>query len=176
MQSILAFLTLSLLCISCAAQKIVLSNTVSIEPPKKLLEADKNEISALVSKRFGKTKYLAKLIQNNPKKVYTIDDMVIFVNSDVVNNYPDFLKTYKMASDDVGLKIKGYSSKIENIGGRDVFVTDEVSEGQKLYRFTTVNRNEDFVVTGFIQYLPGQESKARTVLEDLIKGLKFDHE
>lgn len=40
----------------------------------------------------------------------------------------------------------------------------------------TVNRSEDIIVNRFIQYKPGEDMKARKVLEDLIKGLKLDHE
>lgn len=120
------------------AQRITLSGSATIDPPKKLHKAEKNEILSLVSKRFGKTKVLAKRIQD-PDKVYVFEDVVLYINSVRVTAKPNALTDLKTASDDTFQGVKNYSSKIESIDGKDVFIIDEVSEGLKLYRFTTIN-------------------------------------
>ncbi len=155
------------------AQRIALSGSASIDPPKKFRKAQQSERSSLVTKRFGKTKFLAKSIQD-PEKVYIVDDVILYINSTDVTAKTDALKELKVAFDDTFQGVKDYSSKIEKIGAKDVFVIDQVSEGLKLYRFTTINSYKNVVVNGFIQYNPGDEAKARTILEDLIKGLKFE--
>ncbi len=155
------------------AQRIALSGSASIDPQKKLYKVQKSEISSLVSKRFGKTKFLAKSILDNADRVYMVDDMVVIVNSASMPRTQGFLKGRKLMFDDVGLKLSNYSSKIETVSGKNVFVINEISEGLKICRFTTVNSSEDFVVIGFIQYNPGNEIKARSVLEDIIKGLNY---
>lgn len=156
------------------AQRIALSKSATIDPPKKLYKLQKSEIPSLVTKRFGKTKYLAKSIQDNSEKVYLIDDIVVLINPVPITRQLGYLKALKYATDDTFQGNKNYSSKIERIGGTDVFIIDQVAEGLKLYRFFTVNSSENFVVTGLVQYKPGDEAKARTVLNDLIKGLKFE--
>nr|WP_068891082.1 hypothetical protein [Pedobacter panaciterrae] len=47
------------------AQRITLSGSATIDPQKKLYKVQKSEISSLATKRFGKTKFLAKSIQDN---------------------------------------------------------------------------------------------------------------
>ena len=89
---------------------------------------------------------------------------------------PGVLAKLKSGIDDTAKGLKDYSSKIEKIGGRDVYVIDQLTEGVKVYRFRTVNRSEDIMVGGFIQYKSGDELKARKALEEIIKGLKFDSE
>ena len=156
------------------AQRIVLSGSATIDPPKKFHKAQKSEISSMVTKRFGKTKYLSKTIQFSADKVYLIDDIVVFINSESMSRKPGFLKDRKLGFDDTYQNDKSYSSKIEAISGKDVLIMDMILEGLKMFNFTTTNSSEDFVVTGFVQYNLGEENKARTVLEDLIKGLKFE--
>lgn len=176
MKNLLILLTLIIFSCSCMAQRIALSKSVSMSSQKKLHKADKKELSSLITNRLGKTKSLARSIGANPDNVYLIDDLVILVRSTSMPRDPGILEKLKSAIDDSARGFKDYSSKIENIDGRKVYVIDEVTEGVKVYRFRTVNRSEDIMVGGFIQYKQGDEIKARKALEDIIKGLKFDNE
>jgi len=176
MKKLLILFTFVIFSYACMAQapRIALSKSASLQPPRKMRKAEKQELSSLANTRFSKAKSLSRLIEGLQDKVYLVDDIVVLVNSGNATKEKGLLASLQRASDASGLNSKGYASKIEKIAGKDVFVIDHETEGLKLYRFTLVNPNEDFVVTGFVEYKPGQEVKARKVLEDLVKGFKFD--
>jgi len=176
MKNLLFLLTFIILSCSCMAQRIALSKSVSMSTQKKLSKPGKKELSSLISSRFAKTEFLSRSISGHPDDIYMVGDIVVLVKSEVIKKTPGILKKQALARDNAGEKLKDFSSKIENIGGRDVYIIDQVTEGLKIYRFTTVNRSEDIMVGGFVQYKPGDELIAKKVLEDIIKGLKFDGE
>ena len=176
MKNLFIFLTLTIIGCSCMAQRVAVSKSVSLSTQKKLRKADKKEITSLVTNKLGKTEYLARAITNNPDNVFLVDDLVVLVKSIPIPKNPKILTELKLALDNSAEGLKNYSSKIENIAGREVYLVDQVTEGIKIYRFRTVNRSGDILVNGFIQYKPGDELKARKALEDIIKGLKFDTE
>ncbi len=79
----------------------------------------------------------------------------------------------KLALDDSGQHLPNYSSKIETIGDASLLILDEDFEGFKMYRFYGINSSGPGRVTGYVQYNAGDEKNARTVLENVIKGVKF---
>lgn len=176
MKNLLTLLTLIIFIYSCTGRRIALSKSVSMATQKRLHKADKKEVSSIMTNRLGKTEGLARSIGSNPDNVYLLDDLVILVKATAIPRDQGILEKQRLARDDSARGLKDFSSKIENIGGRDVYVINQVTEGMKVYRLTTVNRSEDIIVGGFIQYNPGDELKARKALEDIIKGLKFDNE
>ncbi|RYE54805.1 MAG: hypothetical protein EOP48_11520 [Sphingobacteriales bacterium] len=175
MKSLLLFAFITFSC-SCMAQRVALSKSVSISVQKKLRKADAKELSSLVKNRLGKTKSLARAITSNQNNVFLGDDLIVLIKSIPIPKNPKILTELKLALDNSAEGLKNYTSKIENIDGREVYIVDQVTEGTKVYRFKTVNHSSDILVNGFIQYNPGDELKARKVLEDIIKGLKFDSE
>jgi len=174
MRNLLLLFTLVIFSYSSKAQRIALSKTANVDLPKKMVSAQVKDAKSLITQRFSKTKSLSNLVATNLDKTYFVDNMVVMIKSASIPSEPGFLKTYQLAADETGLTINGYSSKIEKIDGKDVFVIDHISEGIKLYRFTTINSTEDQIVTGFVQHQAGDEIKARKLLEEVIKGLKFN--
>ncbi|MGY4383474.1 hypothetical protein ACVWYN_000493 [Pedobacter sp. UYP24] len=173
MKNIILFFTLIILSISCTAQRITLLDSVTLQLPKTMLKVSRENIPKLAAERFGKTKYIIRNILYNPGKVYTVDDIVVFINSAKMPKEKGKLKVLKLGFDDNNENNKNYSSKIETIDGKDVAIINEITEGLNVFRFVTVNPAEDFCIIGFVQYNPKDYSKAKVVLEDIIKGLKY---
>lgn len=151
------------------AQRIALSKSTTIDPPKKMRKAEKKEISTLINSKYSSAPSLKRQIEFSSDKLYMVDDIVVVVNSSEITRQTGKLKSMKTAWESISKGLLNTSSKIESIAGKDVFVIDMISEGFKLYRFTVVNKNEDFLVIGFVQFKPGDELKGRKVLEDIIK-------
>lgn len=177
MKKLILLLTLTLYSLASIAQQIALSDKAIMEPPKKMRKLSKAEIGSVASQKFSKTRFLLDNIKNSPNQMYQIDDMVIFINtsesSQTTKPIHGYLKKLKLATDNVHHSDKSYSSSIETIGGKNVFIMNHIMEGINLYNFFTINKAEEFVVNGYVQYNAGDEVKARAVLEDVIKGIKF---
>jgi len=155
------------------AQRIALSKSATLEIPNQMIKVSKSNISKIASEKFGKTKFLIGTIKRYPDKVFTVGEMVIFVNSAEITQQKGILKVQKLASDDTSQHDKTYSSKIVAIDGKDVLVANRIVEGINLMTFTTFNPSENFCITGFIQYPQKDYAKAKAALENLISGIKY---
>jgi hypothetical protein len=155
------------------AQRIALFKSTTLEIPGQMTKVAKSSVSKIASEKFGKTKSLKRIIKYNPDKVFTLGEMVIFVNSADIPQEKGVLKRLKIASDEVNERNKNYSSKIVNIDGKDVIVNEVIKEGFNLIRFTTVNPSENYCIRGFIQYPPKDYVKAKAALENIVTGLKY---
>jgi hypothetical protein len=176
MKKLILLLVLTLNSLVSIAQQIALSDKAVMEPPKKMRKLSKAEIESVANQRFSKTRFLIDNIKNSPNQMYQIDDMVIFINtseSSQTKPIHGYLKKLKLATDNVHHSDKSYSSSLEAVGDKNVFIMNHIMEGINLYRFFTINKAEEFVVNGYVQYNAGDEVKARSVLEDVIKGIKF---
>jgi hypothetical protein len=154
------------------AQRI-LSKSATLEIPSQMTRVSKANLSKIASEKFGKTKFLIGTVTRYPDKVFTVGDIVVFVNSGYTPQQKGVLKVEKLASDNTSEYDKSYSSKIVTIHGKDVLVANRTIENIHLMTFTTFNPSENYCIMGFIHYLPKDSAKAKGVLENIIIGLKY---
>ncbi len=173
MKNLILIVGLAVISWTASAQRIALAGGASLQLPKKMLKASEASVRSLVKERYAAAESLTRLVGNNPGKIYMAGDILVFLNSAVIERDPKLLEKTKLASEDMEQQIKGFSQKIESIGDKRVLVVDHISEGIHLYRYTTMNEAGDLVVNGFVQYKPGQESTARAVLVGVINGISF---
>ncbi|RZK22354.1 MAG: hypothetical protein EOO43_09715 [Flavobacterium sp.] len=174
MKNLALLFILSVVSYSCIAQRIVLSNSATIDPPKGMTKIPSKNISNTLGQKFAMTKYMSKAIKEHGDEIYTVDNMVIVVTSGRITREPGFLRRYKLALDETADFSSGYTSKIEMIAGKQVYTRQVIAESFNLYRFTAINSGEDTLVNGFIQFNESDRKRARVVLIDLIRGLKFN--
>jgi len=154
-------------------QQITLSANATMSAPSTMKKLSSVEDSSIAANKFSKTKYLARNFANYPNSIYRIDNVLIMIIANSAKNSANYLQLLKTALDDTGHLLPDYSSKIETIGNTSVLVLNEVFEGFKMYRFFGVNSAGDGRILGYVQYNAGDETNAKTILENVIRSVKF---
>jgi|GEM_PF-2469050 len=158
--------------ITSIGQTIELQDVASVTPPsKKLIPISKDKIP-----EFAKEKFRGKMVPydilNNSDDVYAVDDILVRVRAFKGPANPDFTKA-KKSFDILNNGVKGGASSIETIDNKVVYIMWIPDEYLGTCYFACINKHHNVTITGKLEFNAGDEAKARSVLEDIIKGLKF---
>jgi hypothetical protein len=158
----------------CIAQRIDLNDAISVSPTVKMTKLSKNE--ALSSNTFYKKSLIRSQMYHNPDNTYRIDDITVSLNSEKGKIDPNKLLNAKTFYLYLSKANKKNWANIEIVNNRNVLIEYFEADDTAFFQFYTVNSSNTVIVAGQVEFNPGQQVKARGILDDLIKNVKFIQE
>jgi hypothetical protein len=155
----------------CMAQRIELNDAISISPAAKMKKLSKSE--ALASDTFYKKSLVRSQMYHNPDNTYRIDDITVSLNSEKGKIDSNKLTDLKASYLYLSRTNKKNWATIESVNNRNVLIKYFESDDTAFFQFFTVNSSNTVIVVGQVEFNPGEQVKARVILDDLIKNIKF---
>lgn len=160
--------------ISCFGQQIMLSASARTQLPKGVQKLNKEELKSFANKKFGNDKMALNVVADiNSDNVYTINDVLVSLNTENAKVKDGHLLQLKKGLDEMSKKDKSYSSLIKTINNNQVLIINEVWGKVGYYRFYLFDDPSANAVAGLLEYNKDDEGKALNVLNNLLENMKF---
>ncbi|GAA4104932.1 hypothetical protein GCM10022392_33210 [Mucilaginibacter panaciglaebae] len=125
------------------------------------------EVLNLTRQKLGKHPSLQSFINNHSEDVYKVGDIVVLLNT-----IPR-LRSYKLDAQKILLRSTGPAS-IETVDGKRVLIgLDTTKTDVVVYHFYCVNSSNTTQVGGLVTADIKDKEKAKAVIYDIVKGIKF---
>jgi cell division protein ZapA (FtsZ GTPase activity inhibitor) len=166
-------LIITLLISSCIAQaQNEIEKIASYDVPQGTEKPDKQKFQSYVANR--------KKTVINPKSTkgvfYKIGNILININAEEVNAKTNILgekkKQYDQLYSELGSAVK-YSSEIKTINGIKTLIQLVNRPENNYFFFTAVNKTNNKIFGGTVEFDKVDESKAATILNHIIASIKF---
>jgi len=149
------------------AQQIEFANMASIKPPDRMQKMQQKEVLNMTRQNLGKHPSLQNFLNSNSDYVYKVDDITIFIKTSP-RQPSNKLNALKLTMQSIG------PASIETVDGkRFVLGLDSTKKDVVLYRFFCVNSANTVQVAGVVTADLKDKEKAKAVIYELIKGIKF---
>lgn len=169
MKKIVSLAVVLFLSITCIGQRLNLSNVASIELPPKAIKLDTQKMSEYAHQKFSKRPDLQRLFDRHKNEIYKIDDILLQINAIKLQvAAPDRANQLRMQLTHIG------PTTLENIDDKQLVINFDYYEGTMCYRFFYFNKPASVQAGGILQFNPADKDKARSILYNLIKRLKFN--
>ncbi|GAA4104945.1 hypothetical protein [Mucilaginibacter panaciglaebae] len=151
----------------CFGQQIEFANMASITPPGRMQKMQHSEVLNITHQKLGKHPSLQSFINDHPDNMYKVDNILVLVKT--VPKSPSFkLETQRKLFQRSG------STSIETLGGKKFLITfDTTLNDIAVYHFFCVNSSNTTQVGGLVTADIKDKEKAKAVIYDIVKGIKF---
>ena len=154
-------------CFTAFAQQLEFANMASITPPDRMQKMQQKEVLNMTRQKLGKHRSLQNFLNNYSKDVYKVGDIVVLLNT-----IPR-LRSYKLDAQKILLRSTGPAS-IETLDGKRVLIgLDSTKTDVVVYHFYCVNSSNTTQVGGLVQADIKDKEKAKAIIYDIVKGIKF---
>jgi len=167
MKKIVIVLGFIIHCFTAFAQQLEFANMASITPPDRMQKMQQKEVLNMTRQKLGKHRSLQNFLNNYSKDVYKVGDIVVLLNT-----IPR-LRSYKLDAQKILLRSTGPAS-IETLDGKRVLIgLDSTKTDVVVYHFYCVNSSNTTQVGGLVQADIKDKEKAKAIIYDIVKGIKF---
>lgn len=108
---------------------------------------------------------------------YECEGLFITFNYTKLDGNKDFLIDIKKSKENrrnrLKLNDKYYETKLDTINKNIVLIGRNKADGFNYHDFYMVDKNFTYSVTGMLEYDDGEEVKAKTILAEILKTIKF---
>ncbi|HEY9534094.1 MAG TPA: hypothetical protein VIQ77_06135 [Mucilaginibacter sp.] len=151
------------------AQRIVLSNIASIDAPVGMRKMDKSSVLGSSKLKFQARPDLQERINRHANNIYRIDDVLIELH--VFNRMPEPGRAQSLRA--MYASTFGPTT-LENLDNKQIIITlDTLDHPADVYHFFCLNNDASIQAAGFVKFEPGDKDKARSILHDILKSMKF---
>lgn len=153
--------------VTCFGQQIEFSNMASVKASSKMQKMQREDVLSTTGQRLAKQSFLRNYLNNNSNNMYSIDGIMILIK--VVPRTPSF----KLQDQKLTLQTLG-PANIETLNGNKFLLgLDTTNTDVAIYHFFCVNASNTTQVSGLITADEKDKEKAKAIVYDLIKGIKF---
>jgi len=167
MKKIVIVLGFIILCFTGFAQQIEFANMAAITPPSRMQKLQQTEVKRITEQKLGKYPSLQNFLNSNSDNVYKAGDITILIKT-TPKRPSDKLKAFKLGLQSIG------PASIETVDGKNFALgLDSTKVDVVVYRFFCVNSSNTIQVAGLVTADLKDKDKAKSIIFELIKGIKF---
>jgi hypothetical protein len=156
------------------AQQITLNKDVNINLPKNTQKITKEEALQHVTKTFNNDKILYNSISRRRfDNVYKINNVLISLFTDNQKVNGDHLYLTKKGFDELFKENHTYSATLKSVNDYSALIINYSLVNVYYYRLFCYNKDNSKAVTGILEYNQSDAIQAKTILDELIKGIRF---
>ncbi|GAA4092537.1 hypothetical protein GCM10022392_13550 [Mucilaginibacter panaciglaebae] len=127
----------------------------------------RSELLSITQQKLGKHPSLQSFFNNHPDDVYKVGNIMVLLNT-IPRRPSSKLKAEKITMQSIG------PASIETVDGkRFALGLDSTKKDVILYRFFCVNSSNTVQVAGVVTADIKDKEKAKAIIYDIIKGIKF---
>lgn len=157
--------------VTCVGQRLNLSNVAYIELPGKMIRLDTQKVSEYSNRRFSKRPDLQRQFKRFKDETYKIENVLIQISA-IKLQVADLNRAnqLRMQLTHIG------PTTLESIDGKQLVISFDNYQGVMCYRYFYFNNSASIQAAGIVQFEPADRDKAKSILHDIIKRLKFNQQ